>query len=219
MIRDNAPVAFAVATLENSFDETCKIVALTPDEFDEMEPKYLKEAFSFMPRIMFKTSDVLIVDEIGKNISGDGMDPNITGTFATPYASSTFKAQRVCVLSLTEESHGNAMGMGLASACSKRLYDQLDLLNSYPNVITSTLLEPLYIPLIMDNDKETLQLCIRTCNEIDKENPRVIRIKNSLHIEHIMISEAMLEEARANPNIIIEGEPEYMEFNCEGNLW
>jgi len=219
VIRDNAPVIFAVATIENAFDETAKLVALTPDEFDEMEPKYLKEAFANMPRIMFDECDVLVVDEIGKNISGDGMDPNISGTFCTPYASGGIKSQRVAVLGLTEETHGNGIGMGMASAISKRVWDQVDLQKGYPNAITSTVLVCAAVPPIMDNDKEAIQICIRTANEIDKNNPRIVRIPNTLHIEHIMISEAMLDEARKNPNIVIESEPFELPFNEEGNLW
>lgn len=219
VIKDRAPVAFAVAVLENAFDETCKITALTPDEFEDMEPEYLKEAFGLMPRILFDSCDVLIVDEIGKNFSGEGMDPNVTGTFATPYATGSFRARRVCLLGLAEESHGNAFGMGMASVCSRRLYEKADLQSTYLNGFTSTVLEPAFIPIIMDNDREAIQLCIRTCNDTDRENPRVIRIRNSLHIEHIMISEAMLEQARKNPDIVIEGVPEEMKFNEEGNLW
>ena len=218
-IRDHAPVVFALATIENAFDETAKIVALTAEEFDEWEPVYLKEAFRNMPKLLFGSCDVLIVDKIGKNISGDGMDPNVTGTFATPYASGGIKAQRVCVLGLTEESHHSGVGMGMADASTKRLLSQVDLEMSYPNAITSTVLEPVKIPPILDNDREAIQICIRTANEIDKNNPRVIRIANTLELEHILISEAMLEEARTHSDIIIESDPFEMEFNEEGNLW
>lgn len=90
---------------------------------------------------------------------------------------------------------------------------------SYPNAITSTVLEPVKIPPILDNDREAIQICIRTANEIDKNNPRIIRIANTLELEHILISEAMLEEAKTHSDIIIESEPFEMEFNEEGNLW
>jgi Uncharacterized conserved protein len=219
VIRDNAPIAFALAALENAFDETAKLVALTAEEFDEWEPIYLKEAFENMPRLLFDTCDVLIVDKIGKNISGDGMDPNITGTFATPYATGGIQAQRVCVLGLTEESHHSGVGMGMADAAPKRLMEQVDLEVTYPNAITSTVLEPVKIPPIMENDREAIQLCIRTANEINKENPRIIRIANTLDIEHIMVSEAMLEEVKNNPSLSVEGEAFELEFNENGNLW
>ena len=219
VIRDNAPIAFAVATIENAFDETAKLAALTPEEFDEWEPVYLKEAFANMPKILLDESDVLIVDKIGKNISGDGMDPNVTGTFGTPYASGGISAQRVCVLGLTEESHHSGIGMGMAHASTKRLLSQVDLEATYPNAITSTVLEMARIPVIMDNDKEAIQVCIKTAVGIDKSNPRIIRIANTLDLEYILVSEALIEEVRRNPRLVITGEAEEMAFDENGNLW
>lgn len=219
VIRDNAPIAFALATLENPFDETCKLAALSPDEFESEEPKLLKEAFNLMPRIWFNDCDVLVVDKIGKNISGDGMDPNITGTFCTPYASGGISSQRVCILGLTEESQGNGNGIGMAHAISKRLWNQLDLEVSYPNAITATVLHCVRVPMIMNNDKETIQVCIRSCNEIDLTKPRIVRIQDSLHIGTILISEAMLPIALEHPNLEVLGEPFELPFDSNGNLW
>ena len=218
-IIQTAPVLFAVPTIENAFDETCRILAVAAEDIEEQEPGLLKEAFSYMPRILVDSCDVLIVDQIGKNFSGDGMDPNITGTFCTPYASGGIDSQRVAVLDLSPETHGNGLGIGLASATTKRVYDQLDLAAMYPNAITCTVLTGVRIPLVMESDKETIQVCIKSCNEIDKKNPRVVRIPNSLHLEHIMLSEAYLDEIRGNPNLMIESEPEYLPFDENGNLW
>lgn len=218
-IIQNAPILFAVPTIENAFDETCRILAVAAEDIEEQEPGLLKEAFSYMPRILVDSCDVLIVDQIGKNFSGDGMDPNITGTFCTPYASGGIDSQRVAVLDLSQETHGNGLGIGLASATTKRVYDQLDLAAMYPNAITCTVLTGVRIPLVMESDKETIQVCIKSCNEIDKKNPRVVRIPNSLHLEHIMLSEAYLDEIRGNPNLMIESEPEYLPFDENGNLW
>ena len=214
-----APVMFAVATIENAFDETCKIVAVNADEVNEKEPVLLQEAFTYMPKILVNECDVLVVDQIGKNFSGDGMDPNITGTFCTPYATGGIKSQRVCVLDLSPETHGNAIGLGYASATTKRVFDQLDLTSMYPNAITCTVLGGVRIPIVMESDKEAIQVCIRTCNEIDKKHVRIVRIPNSLHIEHIMLSEAYYEEVKNMPNITIESEPEYLSFNENGDLW
>lgn len=135
-IIENAPVLFAVAVIENAFDETCKIAAVQAEDIVEKEPPLLKEAFTYMPRILVDSCDVLVVDQIGKNFSGDGMDPNITGTFCTPYASGGINAQRVCVLDLSPETHGNGIGLGYSSATTKRVFNQLDLASMYPNAIT-----------------------------------------------------------------------------------
>ena len=215
----NAPILFAVPTIENAYDETCKIIAVNAEEIIEKEPPLLQEAFANMPRILVDSCDVLVVDQIGKNFSGDGMDPNITGTFCTPYATGGIRSQRVCVLDLSPETHGNGIGLGYSSATTKRVFDQLDLSSMYPNAITCTVLGGVRIPIVMESDREAIQVCIRTCNEIDKKNPRVVRIPNSLHIEHILLSESYYEEAKNNPNLIIESEPEYLPFDEDGNLW
>ena len=214
----NAPILFAVPTIENAFDETCKITAVAAEEIEALEPGLLKEAFSYMPKILVDSCDVLVVDQIGKNFSGDGMDPNITGTFCTPYASGGIQSQRVVVLDLSPETHGNGIGLGYSSATTKRVFDQLDLASMYPNAITCTVLGGVRIPIVMESDKEAIQVCIKSCNEIDKTNPRVVRIPNSLHLEHIMLSESYYEEAKKNPNLIIESEPEYLPFDEDGNL-
>lgn len=218
-IIQNAPILFAVPTIENAYDETSKITAVNADEIAEKEPELLKEAFANMPRILVDSCDVLVVDQIGKNFSGDGMDPNITGTFCTPYATGGIDAQRVCVLDLSPETHGNGIGLGYSSATTKRVFDKLDLAAMYPNAITCTVLGGVRIPIVMESDREAIQVCVQTCNEIDKENPRIVRIPNSLHIDHIMLSEAYYGEIKGNPDIEIESEPAYLPFDEDGNLW
>ncbi len=215
----HAPVLFAVPTIENAYDETCKIVAVNADEIEEMEPALLKQAASYMARILVDSCDVLIVDEIGKNYSGDGMDPNITGTFCSPYATGGIAAQRVVVLDLSKETHGNGIGLGFSSATTKRVFDKLDLASMYPNAITCTVLGGVRIPIIMESDKEAIQVCIKSCNEIDKTRPRVVRIPNSLHLEHIMLSEDYLEEIKGMETIEIESEPMDLPFDEDGMLW
>lgn len=214
----HAPILFAVATLENAFDETRKLVALNADEIEREEPRFLKEAFHYMPRILVDSCDVLVIDQIGKNYAGSGMDPNITGTFSTPYASGGIKAQQVCVLDVSPESHGNAIGIGNANATTTRLFNQLDVAAMYPNAITAKILGVVRIPIVMESDKEAIQVCVKVCTEIDEKNPRIVRIPNSLHIEHIWLSEAYYKEAMNNPDLIIETKPDYMPFDEKGNL-
>ena len=215
----NAPILFGVPTIENAYDETCGIFAVAAEDIEAEEPGILKKAFSLMPRILVDTCDVLIVDAIGKNFSGDGMDPNITGTFCTPYATGGIDAQRVAVLNVSPESHGNGIGLGYASATTTRVYEQLDLASMYPNAITCTVLGGVRIPIVLRNDRECIQCCIKSCNMIDKSNPRIVRIPNSLHLQHILLSEAYLEEAEEIPGLVIESEPADMEFDGNGNLF
>jgi len=217
-ILTQSKVLFGIATLENPFDETCKIIALSKSEIPEKEPELLRESKALMPRILLNETDVLIVDKIGKNYSGDGMDPNITGTFCTPYASGNFRSQRVVVLDLSEETHGNAVGMGAADIASKRVFEKADLEKTYPNGITSTVISNVKIPVLLKNDKESIQAAIKICNEIDKSQPKIIRIANSLHIEYIYISEALLEQAKITPGIEILEDPQPFVFDGQGNL-
>ena len=215
-ILKQAPIAFGLGILENAFDRTAQLHALTPDEIIDKEPVLLQEAARLMPSLGFTECDVLVVDEIGKNISGCGMDPNITGVFATPGMTGGISAQRRCVLSLTPQTHGNGYGMGAADAITKRLFDQLDLDMIYPNSITSTSLGFSKIPLIMSSDKAAIQLCLRTCNKLDKDNPRIVRIKNTLALAEFEISEAMVKDLRDNMEVL--GEPYFLPFDEQGNL-
>lgn len=214
----HAPIICGLATIENAFDETLHIEAVNAPDIETREPELLKLAFSKMPRIYVDECDVLVVDHIGKNFSGDGMDPNITGTFCSPYASGGIKSQRVAVLNLSPETHGNAIGIGFSSATTRRVFNQLDFGAMYPNAITCTVLGGVRIPIVMENDKECIQVCLRSCNEINKKSPRIVRIPNSLHLGHIMLSESYYEEAAANPNLEIISEPAFLPFDINGNI-
>ena len=220
VIIEKAPVLFALPCIENSYDETFRIEAIDAKDILDREPELLRFAFSQMPSILVGEGDVLIVDETGKNFSGTGVDPNITGTFSTEYASGGVKVQRTCFLDLSEESHGNALGVGLANVITRRFYEKIDPEKMYPNCITSTVLASARIPCVVATDKEAIQMCIRTCTGIDRENARVIRIPNSLHIGRIMLSEAYYADVRAGKwkGLTVESEPEELEFNEEGNL-
>ncbi len=218
-ILKNAKILFGVATIENSFDETCDIVALTPKEIPDKEPELLKKAFKMMPRIGIEECDVLVIDKIGKNISGDGADPNISGTFATPHASGGIKSHRVATLDLTDETHGNANGIGMATATTRRLFEKMDLEKTYPNALTSTVIEEVKIPFIAKNQKEAIQCAIKVAFRADKDHLRLVRIADTLHLEYIWISEALIEEAKKNPMLEILGEPQEMAFNENGDLF
>lgn len=216
-ILQNAKILFGLGIIENAFDRTALLEALTPEEFITREPLLLKKAAALMPSISFESCDVLIVDEIGKNISGCGMDPNISGVFATPGMTGGIQAQRRCILSLTEETHGNGYGMGAADAISKRLYDALHLETIYPNSITSTSLGFSKIPIIMKNDRDTIALCIRTCNEKHPNGPRIVRIRNTLSLDEFEISEALIPAMKQNMQLL--SDPYNLSFDEEGNLF
>lgn len=218
-ILENAPVLCGMAILENAYERTREIVSLTPQEIIEQEPVLLERAKRYMPRILFDSCDVLVVDQMGKNISGDGMDPNIFGRFPTPYAQGGISAQRVAVLDLTEESHGNACGVGLADCTTRRLFEKMDLEQTYPNAITNTVTGEMKIPMIMDSDRLAIQMAVKSCNGIDRSAVRLIRIHNTLDVAQIEISEGMVEEALKNPDLELIGEPKPLAFDRDGNLF
>ena len=218
VVMKNCNILFGLAILENAYDETCKVLALPKHEIASKEPELLREAKKQMPQIKFPQFDVLIVDQIGKNFSGDGMDPNITATYCTPYASGGPEIQRCVVLDVSEESHGNTIGIGLAHFTTKRLFDKTDFDAVYPNALTCTVALGARMPMVLKNDKSAIAAAIYTCNEIDKIRPRIVRIKNSLHIDELYISEALMPEAEAHPEIEIAGAPFEWEFDEEGNL-
>lgn len=220
VVLEKAKILFAIPCMENAYDETCRIEAIAAEEILTREPELLKYAFKNMPKLIVGETDVLVVDEVGKNFSGTGVDPNITGTFSTPYASGGIKVQRTCFLNLSEESHGNALGCGLASAITKKIFDDMNIEKMYPNCITSTVLASARIPCVVANDKEAIQICIRTCNKIDQEHVRMVRIPNSLHIGDIMLSEAYYEAVKNGeyPGVEAMGVPEELVFDENGNL-
>lgn len=219
VVFDKTKILGAVAVAENAFDQTCIVEGLLKEEIFEKEPDILRRSKERLGRIFFDDIDVLVVDRLGKDISGDGMDPNITGRFAVPYMESEKKVQHIAVLDLTEETHGNCNGLGLADVTTRRLVEKIDVDCTYPNVVTSTVLCTPKIPLFAHSDRACIQIALKTCNYIDRENPRIVHIKDTMRLEEIEISQAMLEEARANEHIQILGEPHDWPFDEEGNLW
>jgi len=219
VILENAPVLGAVAILENAYDKTFRLEALDKEEIEEREPKLLKEAKSLMPRILVDSCDVLIIDRIGKDISGTGLDPNVAGPFGDTGKQYGLKSQSICILDLTDNTNGNGYGIGAADATTRRLFEKLDPEAMYINSITSTALWKNRIPLVMENDREAIQVTIKCCNEIDKQKPRIVRISDTLHLSKIQLSEAFLDEIRGIPQLKKITDPEEMVFDSEGYLY
>ena len=220
VILEKAPVLFAIPCVENAYDETCLLEAVPAEKILEREPELLRYAFENMPKLIVEECDVLAVHEIGKNYSGTGVDPNITGTFSTEYATGGIQVQRTCFLNLSPESHGNALGTGLASAITAKIFEEMDIEKMYPNCITSTVLSSARIPCVLATDREAIQLCIRTCNGIDQEKVRLVYIANSLHIDTIMLSEAYYADVKAGkyPGVTALDEPQALCFDEEDNV-
>lgn len=213
-----APFLFGVGTIENAYDKVAKIIAIPAEEIIETEKQLLVEAKANMPKILFTPIDVLIVDQMGKEFSGAGMDPNITGRAATPYVTTSQKTNKLVVLDLTDRSHGNAVAMGLADITTRRLVNKIDFEYTYTNCLTCTVMAGGKIPAFMESDRLAIQAAVKTCNAIDMSRIRMVRIPNTLRLEEIYVSECMLEDAQRDPNISVLGLPMAITFNEAGNL-
>lgn len=215
---DKLPIRFGVAIVENAYDQICRIEVLGTDRMEQREEELLAEAKSRLPQILFPEIDVLVIDYIGKNISGDGADPNITGRYPTPYAHGGPEVNKMVVLDLTPESKGNANGVGTADFTTSRLVGKTDWPGTYANGLTSTVCAPTKQATTLADDRDAIKAAIKTCNILDYTTCKLVHIRDTLHLGTIEISEALLETAKLDPRIeILEGPYEW-QFDEEGFL-
>lgn len=218
-ILKNANVILGIGLVENAFDQTEIVRVMTKEQIPIEEPILLEKAKSLMAKILFPSVDVLVVDYIGKNISGEGMDPNVSGRWIVPNIQGGIDAQRIAVLDITDETLGNVVGLGMADTCSKRVVDKMDRDQTYPNSLTSTVTCLCRIPMYFDTQKLTIQAAIKMTAGVEPEDVTMIRIRDTLSLGEIWISENLIPKAKENPMIEIIGEPEYMDFDENGNLF
>ena len=217
-VLDHANILFGLAIIENAYDQTNRLIALTPEGIRQEEPSLLLDAKAKMPRLLPGYADILVVDKIGKDISGDGMDPNITGRFCQYYTGKpNFTAKRVAVLDLTEATHGNFIGIEAADVTTRRVIDKADPEQTYPNSLTSCGNQ--HMPMYMKNDREAIQCAIKISTGIDLNDARIIRIPDTLHVTDIMVSENMLPEILQRNDMQVLGEGDDWPFDEDGNLW
>ena len=224
-IRDAAEVVIArknillgVGILENAYNEICQLAVLPPDDILRKEPELLKEARRLAPGIPFATLDVLIIDEIGKNIAGTGMDTNVVGRYHTPYAWGGPDITKIIVLDLTAQSHGNANGIGIADFTTRNVYQKFSFEQTYPNSLTSTVQNSIKIPMVLENDRQAIAAAIRTCNRKDPENARMLRIKNTKELEYFSASESLEEEIMEKEGLTITTPFQEISFNENGEI-
>jgi hypothetical protein len=220
LIMSKTNFMFGVAMVEDAHDKTAHIEAVPAETLFTREPELQAMAKQLMPRIKFDEIDVLVIEQIGKNISGSGMDPNITGRNCrgTEWDMKPV-VKKIAVLGLTPETHGNATGLGSADVITMRLYKEMDVGFTYANVITSTYLDGAAIPIIMNNDHDAIALVVKTVPRVKPENCRVVRIRNTLELGEIQVSEPMLKEVLARPDDFdVLGEPAALKFDLRGDL-
>jgi len=203
LIIEKTNVVMGLAVIENAYHGTASVHVLRPDEFYDGEKELLETAKEMLPRLPFKDIDVLVVDEIGKNISGVGMDTNVTGRFwmeneHDPRAS---RVKKIVVLDLTHETHGNAIGLGLADVTTRRAFDKIDHHQTYVNCLTQGSGETGKIPPFLPNDRDAIATAIRISGPVNPRDARVIRVRNTQELETVYISEALVKELENNPEL------------------
>ena len=188
-------IPFGLAVIENAFEKTHTVEAVPGDAIMTREPELLKLAKSLMPRIKFDDIDVLIVEQIGKDISGTGMDTNIIARDSFgPLPGAVPRIQRIIIEDLTEGAHGNAIGFGMADFILRSALDKIDFNATYTNGIASGNTNGMKIPVIADTEEEAIRAALQTCIGIDIHNPRIVKIKDTLHLSEIEVSENMLSQ-------------------------
>lgn len=190
---NNLNIICGVATIENGYNEVADVFVLQKDEILEEEPKILERSKHLMPRIYLDDIDVLIVNEIGKNISGTGVDTNIVGRFHTNAASRGPNTIKLGFLDISEKSGGNGNGMGLADFVSKKFYDKVDFEATYINAITSTEPNSVKLPLVLDDDKYVFKGCVKLCGVRNLEDLKLVIINNTKELDEVYMSKAAFE--------------------------
>lgn len=202
------PVVAGLAILENAYHEVAKLVALSPSEIERGDRELLRFWKRIRPKIPFNHLDVLIVERMGKNISGTGMDTKVIGRLMiTGENELKHPMPRVIVvLDLTEESHGNAAGLGLADITTKRLINKVNWHDTHINVFTSGFIERDRIPVVAENDRQALEWALEIAKVRDPEKARVVRIKDTNTLGVFYISQGLWDEAAKNPRLKFLGE-------------
>lgn len=212
-------VPFAIGLVENAYDELMDIEVVEQADILSLEPKYLEKAKQNIATIKIPDIDVLIIQEIGKNISGEGMDPNVTGRpgsgvsgFTGPNISSTV------VLSLTEATHGNGVGIGMADITTRQLVQNLDFSAMYTNAATAGTLATAKIPMVMGNDREAIVFALKTGPIHDIQNAKIVWIKNTLELDNIYVSEGLKDVVESLEGVVCISESIAFAFDESGGL-
>jgi hypothetical protein len=214
-------IVAGLAVVENAYDETAKIAGVLPEDFIEREMELLKLAKAWMARLPFARADIVIVDEIGKNISGSGLDTNVVGRkFHDGHAAPDEepKVTRILARSLTPQSHGNATGIGIVDFCTKRLADQVNLSNTWINGITAGHIGAVKMPPVFSTDRETLDTALETIGLVEPEHARILWIRNTLDLAELECSAAYLAEAQSRRELDVLSTLRDFPFDASGNL-
>jgi hypothetical protein len=218
LVLQRARVPFGIAIVEDAFEEPAIIEAVPSEAFLERERELQQLAKAWLPRLPFDSVDVLLVQELGKNISGSGMDPNVTGRFSLPSMPRHVQIGRLVVLDLTEQTHGNATGLGFADITTRRVAQKIDFHKTYTNHVTANVLDGAKLPLVAETDLEATAIAVRTLWGVQPETVRLAWIKNTLELHTLWVSEPLWAELERRPNLHALGNPRPVVFEASGDL-
>lgn len=207
-----------VASLENGYNEVADVFVMSKEEIAEKEPEILKLSKEMMPRICTDEIDALVVREIGKEISGAGMDTNVIGRYSTSAISGGPSVTRLGILDLTEKSHGNSSGMGFADCMSRRIYDKMSIKDVYVNGLTDISTMASRVPVVLPTDRMVCQVLVKGSGKVDFRDVRLVLIKNTLELDEIYMSEAAVREAGKDKRIEICGDYFDIPFDEKGEM-
>lgn len=220
----NTNIVFSVGVIQNAYDEISEIEAIPTEKFYEKDAELLARAKEEMARFKFDDIDVLIIDEIGKEICGTGFDPNITGRIEVISQQEKFREiapniKKIVLLDITDPSHGNAVGMGEADIVSYRFANKVDFSSTFTNVITNNYLKAAALPLYGNNDLDSIKIAVKTSMVQDNDKLKIVRIKNTLDLFEFEVSEAYIKEFSSRDDIEILSGPYSWEFDTDKNLF
>jgi hypothetical protein len=216
---EHLPVPFGIALVDNGYSELALLEAIPGAQIETREGQLLHEARRRMARLPIERLDVLVVDQMGKDISGAGMDPNVLGRYYAERLPGGPDVQRVVVLDLTDTTEGNAAGVGMAEFCTERLVSKIDRVKTYMNQLTSKTPEGGRLPIVAPNDRAAIQMAIASLRRVQNDALRLIRIRNTKDLTRVWASEAVLPELLATGRAELLAEPALPMFNTDGNLW
>ncbi|NQW02334.1 MAG: DUF362 domain-containing protein [Rhodospirillales bacterium] len=215
-----ANLLFGIAMVENANEDLRHLELVAPKDFMRRDAELLELAKASIPKLLFKNIDLLIVDEIGKNISGAGMDPNVTGRpveFIEGFDIGP-AIGRIMLRDLTAVTEGNASGIGIADVVTQRILAKMDWTKTYVNIVTAGVLDGAKMPIIANNDRDAIGIGIRGCPGVDSDTARIVRISNTLEMNTVWASQPMADEIAANPGLTALSEPFDCAFSDDGDL-
>lgn len=219
LIMERTPFLFGLGIVEDAYHRTALIEAVPGESLPWREEELLIEAKRLMPRFWLDDIDVLVVDEIGKNISGSGMDPNVIGRSGSSGSFGDGPAiGKIAVLGLTPETKGSAVGIGIADFTTRQVVERIDFAATYTNVLTAMDISGGKLPIIMHNDREAISAAMYMAGKREPGQVKVVRIRNTLAMRDILISENMIPEAEAHPMLDINGFSREWRFDASGNV-